>query len=112
MIVHGAIYDVDQDRLILGVAGNSSAAMNSTRIMEMSPSGEMLEISHDVLLGLTDLKDVDNGPAAILVPLAVDGDLLLAKGLSRFSGSTISPANRMYVIDLETGQVTLVGLQN
>ena len=112
MKVHGAIYDVDQDRLILGVEGNSSAAMNSTRIMEMSPSGEMLEISHDVLLGLTDLEDVDNGPAAILVPLAVDGDLLLAKGLSRFSGSTISPANRMYVIDLETGQVTLVGLQN
>lgn len=112
MRVHGAIYDIDQDRLILGVEGHYGAAMNSTRVMEMSPSGEMAKISHDVLLGLTDLEDVGNGPAAILIPLAVDGDLLLAKGLSRFSHSSSSQANRMYLIDLETGQVTLVGLQD
>lgn len=110
MEIQGVVYDVDQNRLVLGINSRSSGRnKNAIRLIEMSTSGEMSEISHDVLVGLTDLEDVGNGPAATLVPLAIDGDLLLALGQGRFPHKQ---PQRTYLINLETGQVTLVGLQD
>lgn len=110
--VQGVVYDTARDRLILGVGGRFGTSTNLTRLVEVTTSGKMTEISHGDLLGLTDLEMVGNGPAAMLVPLAIDGDLLLAEGLRHFSYANSYSAGRLYVIDLETGQATLVGLQD
>ena len=106
--IQGTIYDITHDRLIHGVGDPSGLDSSVSRLIEMSTSGEMAKIEHDTLVGLTDLQEIGNGPAAAVVPLAIDGNLLLARGQTSYPRR----AHRTYLINLETGQVTLVGVQN
>lgn len=104
MRVHGVIYDTHQDRLILGVTGHSDRTTNSNRLAELRNTNEITALNHDILLGLSDLEDIDNGLRAFLIPIAIDNNMLLVKGQADFE----EKAYRTYVIDLENGDVTLV----
>lgn len=67
--------------------------------------------------GYTDLFDPGNGPSVDLIPVAVDGDLLLliARADMSFGIRSAPPGEdviwRGYVVDLSTGQVDLVGYE-
>lgn len=108
----GMMYDEAADRLI--VLGDMFS--NSTEIWVMDPADNgailrELSLAPGVLHGLTDLFDVGNSRPPPLLPVAVDGDLLLVRTGVDWPIDD-EPGRRSYVIDLSDGRVDLVDFVN
>ena len=104
----GMLYDAVSNRLIMGSNGGRSPAF-----LTYDFEGELSNVAVDAgtLHGYTDLFDIGNGPAVPLLPIAVQGDTLLAQAGGRtplFGSSRSSLSSRTYVIDMKTGRATLV----
>lgn len=103
----GMLLDADGNRLIMGTKHGRSP---SFIIYDLRSGFTQVDIEPSTLAGYFDLYDIGNGPTVPLVPVAVQGDTLLAQagGSASFRGIRSSDASRTYVIDLNTGRAALV----
>lgn len=105
----GMIYDADTDQLVFGLGLVSSGIA----VYDLQ-KGELSRAQVDVedLTGFTDLYDPGNGPAADIVPIAISGNLLLVRAGGSRAFGTGATKSRTYLIDLTTGEATLVAFNN
>ena len=106
----GMLFDEKQDRLIIGAPNYRTP---SFLVYNLTGSFIEVELDHSALIGYFDLYDIGNGPPVPLLPIAVEGDMLLAKAgnTESYRGHGSSQASRTYVINMKTGSATLVDYQ-
>lgn len=108
----GLLYDESADRLI--IVGDMFHSSMEVWVLDPADEGATLEqLSIDPLAfhGLTDLYDVGNYRPPPLIPVAIDGDLVLVR--TGADWPFIDDAGlRSYVIDLSSGTVDLVDFVN
>lgn len=111
--VHGTLYDAVNDRLILGLDLEHSMGQDAPPLLaELIPGGDIALLPHEPLVGFRDLYDPENDPSPMLLPIAIDGNLLLARASDPDARHFSISAHRTYVIDLATGAATLVAWQD
>lgn len=108
---HSMAYDVDQDRLILGFTRRDHG-------FEILTPGELqstVTMTMDVerMPGYADLHYTGGRLSTRLVPIAAQGDYMLARATERrrTRGTGDVPASRTYLVSLVTGESWLVGYQ-
>jgi hypothetical protein len=108
----GMFYDAAQDRLIL--VGDRFEGMVDVLVLDPASGGETVattRIPLEALVGYTDLYDVGNYRPPPLAPFAVDGDLVLLRTKGDILDGTLI-GRRSYVVDLTSGQASLVDYVN
>ena len=102
----GLIFDQKNEHLIAtpGPHGRSG-------YLVMDTSGKLqskLSIAPTEYPGLTNTYDPGNGPSPRMVPIMIDGDLLLVRAESRIGSPRTSKSRWVYLVDLQSGKVRLV----
>lgn len=103
------LYDAEKNQLILGLGVVSSGMM----VYDLEQNTfSRLPVQTGDFFGFTDLYDPGNGPNANLFPLAVSGDLLLVRAFASRHFGTQAEKSRTYLVNMQTGAVTLVAYSN
>lgn len=108
----GVIWNSRMGKLV--VTGMASHGQGDPQILLVDPeTGYLDTISFDTesFIGLTDLYDPGNGPAPDIVPLAVDGNLLVVAargGQSGPWGRGDQAGSRTWLVDLDSKEVHLL----
>lgn len=108
---NGMLFDPNHNRLIMGTRHSRTPTFV---VYDLQVGGFLqVEVDHSSLIGYFDLYDIGNGPVVPLLPIAVEGDTLLAQagGTDYYRGHRSSQASRTYVIDMTSGHATLVDFQ-
>lgn len=105
----GLIHDPDQNRLVLGLGRHNMGVaifdLGTGRFRD-------LPLEHTSFPGLSHLYDVGNGPRPNLAPVAIEGNALLLRATGDMHWRHDAKADissRLYLVDLETAAVALVG---
>lgn len=102
----GLIFDPVRNHLIATPGWNSREGY--VRLDRQANIISSVSIPPDSYPGLINMYDPGNGPAPTLVPLAVEGDLLLVQAEPRWSGLSEEPSSLFYLVDLVNGSVDLI----
>lgn len=110
----GMIFDPEGRRLVIVVSGLVATRGLELLFLDMDGQKARTPLAAAAFAGLDDLYEPGNGPAPMLVPVAVaDGKLLLAAGAGLRVRSQKAPGiaaagRRLYLADMTTGAVRLV----
>lgn len=109
--VSGMIYDEKNNRLIMGCC-----AFRGTTLMTYdlnSNKTSRMPLNSDDFAGLSDLSDEGNGHRAQLKPIAISNNEVLVKaGPGRFLGRNNFIKERLYIVNTDNNEVSLVDYQN
>lgn len=108
---HSLLFDATGSRLIVGFTGRE----RGVGVLTAQGKIKRIPVSFDDLVGFGDLYRDTKGRSVQLIPIAIDGNKLLAYASNRArtrSGGNMPVFWRRYIIDVETGQSQLVAYQD